>query len=73
MTTLENVGFDVHLRHTNTDGKSYVQSHRVWNKDRFMVANEQAVAKLNAERKPGESRKAKVEQITEEQYMKERA
>ena len=56
---------DVYARHTDKSGKSYVTSHRVWNAERFFSARAAEAAK--------EGGKARCEQITEEQYRKERA
>jgi hypothetical protein len=67
------LGLDVYARHTARDGSSYVQYHRVWDKDTFFASRQAEAKKLNEEAKPGEGRKAKVDQITEEQYRKERA
>lgn len=66
---LEMAGFDLFMRHTNTDGKSHVQQHRVWDKQRFLDARSADAAQLNA--KEG-SKKAKAEHITQDQYRKER-
>lgn len=68
-------GHDVYVRHTNTDGKSHVMNHRVWDAQRFMASQQSAVEKLNAEAcnaKPPKPALAKCEQITEDQYRKER-
>ena len=70
MATL--TGRDIHLRHTDTQGKSFVQEHRVWDADRFIAAQQEAAQKLNADQKPGAPRLAKVEQITVDQYRTER-
>lgn len=56
---------DVFARHTSKDGNSYVSRHRVWNAERFFAAR---AAEANKE-----GGKASCEQITENQYMKERA
>ena len=66
-------GRDIYLRHTATDGKSYVQEHRVWDAERFVEAQDYAVSKANAEAR-AEKKKAmaNVEQITREQYLAER-
>jgi hypothetical protein len=61
---LEHVGRDIYLRHTDKNGKSYVQQHRVWDAGRFVAA--QLAAAVN------EGGKAFVQQITEDQYRKER-
>jgi hypothetical protein len=66
------IGRDIYLRHTATDGKSFVQEHRCWDADRFIASQQQAAAKVNADTKPGTPRLAKVEQITANQYRTER-
>lgn len=55
---------DIYMRHTGKDGNSYVQSHRVWDAERFILSQEES-----AKREGG---RAKAEQITEEQYLKEK-
>ena len=67
-TEMEETGLsarDVYARHTNKEGKSYVARHRVWNADRFFAARADEATK--------EGGKAKCEQITEQQFNKERA
>lgn len=56
---------DVFARHTGKDGKSYVAMHRVWSADRFFAARAAEAAK--------EGGKTRCEQITQEQFTKERA
>jgi hypothetical protein len=73
MATETMIARDVFMRHTNTDGKSFVQEHRVWDIGRFMSAREADAAKLNAGVKDDAPRLAKVEQITVDQYKRERA
>jgi len=68
----------IYARHTDTKGKSFVAEHVVWKDDEtdgadlFMAARQRETAKLNAESKEATERKAKVEQITHETYLKER-
>lgn len=74
MTTAETFGFDYYMRHTSGDGKTLVRETRVWDKDRYRTAREAECSRENA--KPeniakGHTR-AKVEQITREQYLAER-
>lgn len=72
---LEMPGRDIFMRHTNTDGKAYVMNHRVWDAERFIASQQQAVAKLNADARqanPPKPALAKAEQITDDQYRKER-
>lgn len=73
---LEHVGRDVYLRHTSTDGKTHVMQHRCWDVDRFIASQQEAARKVNADaaaNDPPKPAKAKVEQITQEQYRKERS
>lgn len=70
---IEMVGRDMFLRHTAGNGRSYVRSHRVWDADKFMAAQKQAAVTLNAEESDPKQRMAKVEQITEDQYLKEKS
>lgn len=72
MSTMEMVGFDLFMRHTDTDGKSVVRSHRVWDKEAFIAARQGEAASENAKVKGDKPRKARVDQITEDQYRKER-
>lgn len=62
-------GFDLFMRHTDTNGKQYVALHRVWDKDLFLNTRAGEAEAANAKVKNG---KAKVEQITEAQYLQER-
>jgi hypothetical protein len=69
---LELMGRDLWLRHTDTNGKSHVVQHRVWDGDRFVEAQKKAAEKVNEQQKDDEPKKARVDQITEDQYLKER-
>lgn len=73
MSSIEMVARDIFVRHTATDGTSTVQQHRVWDAERFMATRQADAAKLNAEVKGEAPRKAKAEQITEDQYRAERS
>lgn len=53
---------DVYARNTDKDGKRFVSCHRVWDGDRFFASLQKAAAKDGGT----------AEQITHEQYMKER-
>lgn len=64
MTTDTLTTRDVFARHTGKDGSSYVEQHRVWDADLFFNAHRAHAAK--------EGGKADIQQITEEQYRKER-
>jgi hypothetical protein len=70
---LVHVGRDLYMRHTSDDGKSHVVEHRVWDADRFVISQQCAAEKVNAQQEPGAPRKAAVQQITKDQYLKERA
>lgn len=70
--TAEMTTRDIWIRHTGVDGRAYVAEHRVWDAERFMAFLQKAAADLNAKQEPGQPRKAKAEQITEEQYRKEK-
>lgn len=66
MTQVSDFGArDVYARHTNKDGASYVDYHRVWSAQRFFEARAAEAAKLGG--------KAKCEQITKDTYTKEHA
>lgn len=64
----ESHGRDVYIRHTDVNGKSTVNLHRVWDIGLFMEARLRDCAKVNAEHKGG---KANVEQVTRDQYLTE--
>ena len=66
------IGRDIYVRHTSVEGKSHVMQHRVWDADRFLTQQQAAVDKVNADQKPDAPRLAAVQQITQEQYLKER-
>lgn len=69
------LGRDIFMRHTSTTGASYVQSHRVWDADRFVAAQAKAAADLNTDARkddPAAPARAKAEQITEDQFHNER-
>lgn len=70
--TVEMTTRDIWMRHTGVDSKSYVAEHRVWDADRFVASQQKAAADINSQQKPGKPRLAKAEQITEEQYRKEK-
>lgn len=72
MSTMEMVGFDLFIRHTDTDGNSVVRMHRVWDKERFIAARQDEAASENAKVKGDKPRKARADHITEDQYKKER-
>lgn len=71
--TLEMMGADLWMRHTGTDGKSYVQHHRVWDRERFTNEQQKAARDVNEKLDAGKPRLAKAEPITEDQYRKEKA
>ncbi len=63
---------EIYVRHTDTSGQSHVMSHFVWNADKFIAELKEAAQKVNDDQQPGKPRKAAAEQITHEQYLKER-
>ncbi|MEO8391185.1 hypothetical protein [Polaromonas sp.] len=69
----------IYARHTNTKGESYVASHVVWSTDEtdgavlFIAARQREAQKLNDDSVVPTERKAKVEQITHDTYLKDRA
>lgn len=66
---------DLHLRHTDTKGHATVQCHRVWDADLFLAAQQREKSNLNAEAVKDDQRAtqlAKVEMITEAEYLKAR-
>jgi hypothetical protein len=62
---LEHVGRDIYMRHTDKDGNCYVQEHRAWDADLFITSQMEAALKVGG--------KSLVQQITKDQYLKERA
>lgn len=58
------VAVDVYVKHTDKDGRSFVQVHRAWDRDLFL----QSLAKAAVEA----GGKAKAEAITEQQYERAR-
>lgn len=72
---VELVSRPVFLRHTSADGKSHVVEHLTWDADRFLASQQRAAEKVNTEARsatPPTPALAKVEQITQDQYRKER-
>ena len=66
---------DLHLRVTDTGGSAVVRQHRVWDADRFLAARQREASNLNAEAvkdDPRAKQLAKVELITEAEYLKAR-
>jgi len=55
---------DLYARHTDKDGKTFVQEHRVWNRDRFVRMAHERAAEIGG--------KSKFEQISKHQYQQER-
>lgn len=66
-TTMQ--GFDIYMRYTDADGKKTVRDQRVWDKDTFLAARQAEADRENAKEK---TTKVKAEQITREQFLKER-
>jgi hypothetical protein len=52
---------DIYMRHTDKDGRSYVQEHRVWAAARFVESQRVAAAKVNGS----------AQQVTREIYLQE--
>lgn len=63
---------EIYVRHTDTSGKSHVMSHLVWHADKFIDSLKDAAQKVNAGTEGDLPRMADAEQITQEQYQKER-
>lgn len=63
---------EIYVRHTDTSGKTHVASHFVWDADKFIGELKAAAEKVNQDQKSGLPRKANAEQITREQYLKEK-
>jgi hypothetical protein len=63
---------DIYIRHTDTNGNAAVRCHRVWDAKRFIDSQQREAAASNHGADEGAKRLAKAEQITEEQYRKER-
>lgn len=69
---MEPNGRDLYARHTDVNGKTSVQVHRVWDGTVFLAARQRDCDKANSEQKTGEPRRACIEQITREQYLQQR-
>jgi hypothetical protein len=68
------VGRDLYLRHTDTNGRSNVQLHRVWDVERFLAARQSDAQRLNAGVKDKDAaRPACVEVVDRAAYMSARA
>ena len=55
---------DIYVRHTAKCGSSHVQSHRVWDAERFMQARMEEAKKVGG--------KAKAEQLTHEEFLSQK-
>lgn len=62
---------EIFMRHTAPSGSTHVQSHWVWDAERFVQARQDDARKLNEQQEPGKPRCAAAEQITPEQFKKE--
>lgn len=72
---LETMGRSLYLRQTSADGKTHVTEHWVWDAERFLAARKRESEKLNADALRDNAKAtqlARVEQITDDQYLKER-
>lgn len=65
-------GYDFYYRATDAQGKTAVRETRVWDKELFLASLQEAADKENAKQDAGKPRRAAVQQITQEQYRKER-
>lgn len=72
MTSLHPASRYIWVRHTDVNGKSHVDAHLVWDAQLYLAARQKEADKLNADQKDGAPRRAGVQQITEDQYQKER-
>lgn len=75
MTTPALMGRDVFMRHTDGDGKSYVERYRCWDADLFEAVQRKDASKqaLDHGNKTGTPGKHRAERITESVYVAERA
>lgn len=73
MSELTMAGFDLFMRYTAVDGKTSVVQHRVWDKQAFLAARAAEAASENGKQKGDAPRMASAQQITHEQYLRERA
>lgn len=63
----------VHLRHTGSDGRKYVQEHTAWDRGLFLASQQDYIDRANEDViKKGGIGLAKVEVITEVEYREER-
>lgn len=67
---LQVIGRDIYVRHTGVDGKSRAEYHRTWDADTLLKSLQAAVDKVNRDK--GAGSRAAIQQITKEQYLKER-
>jgi flagellar hook-associated protein FlgK len=63
---------DIYVRRTEINGGTAVRCRRVWDAKRFIDAQQREAAASNQGADDGAKRLAKAEQITEDQYRKER-
>lgn len=64
--------FDLYMRHTDASGRAVVREHRVWDKDAFLAARKAEAERANLDAPEVSPRLASSEQITREQYLRER-
>ncbi len=64
--------FDLYMRHTDAAGNAVVREHRVHDKEAFIAARKADAERANQDAPPKCSRLASAEQITREQYLRER-
>lgn len=72
-TTTQMQSFYLYMRHTDANGKSVVREHLVWDKDLFLASRAREAEQENGKQPSGAPRKAAVQHITHDQYLKERA
>lgn len=53
---------DIYMRHTDKSGQSYVQEHRVWDAEKFVLSQQAAATKEGGS----------AQQVTQEIYITER-
>lgn len=67
------VTYDMYIKHTDVNGNSHIQEHRVWDGEKFFSARAAECEKANAAQKPDQPRRARVLQVNREDYLVSRA
>lgn len=65
--------YDMYIKHTDVNGNSHIQEHRVWDGEKFFNARAAEAKRANAAQKPNQPRRAAVLQVTREDYLAARA